>query len=157
MTRVPFVGGNWKMNLDRAKSVDLAQAIAEGSTGLPVDIGIAPSFVYLDAVSQALAGSKVLLGAQGSYFQPSGAFTGEVAVDMIKDVGAKFVLNGHSERRHILNEPSEMIAKKAETIYKGGLLLVHCVGERIEERDAKQTLDVVGRQLGEIRGLLDDP
>jgi len=69
----------------------------------------------------------------------------------------KFVINGHSERRHVLNEPSEMIAKKAETIHKGGLVLVHCVGETIEQRDASQTLDAIGRQLGEIGGLLDDP
>ena len=157
MTRVPFVGGNWKMNLNRAGSVELAKAVARGAAELPIDIGIAPPFVYLDAVNQALAGSKVLLGAQGSYFQPSGAFTGEVALDMIKDVGAKFVLNGHSERRHVLNEPSELIAKKAEAIYKAGLMLVHCVGERLEERDADKTLAVVGAQLQEIKGLLNDP
>src|SRR3954454_20853828 len=145
-TRVPFVGGNWKMNLNRAGSVELAKAIARGAAELPIDIGIAPSFVYLDAVNQALAGSKVWLGAQGSYFQAEGAFTGEVALDMVKDVGAKFVINGHSERRHVLKEPSELIAKKAETIHKGGLVLVHCVGETIEERDANRALEVLGRQ-----------
>src|SRR5262245_50212083 len=157
MTRVPFVGGNWKMNLNRAQSVELAKAVARGAAELPIDVGIAPAFVYLDAVNQALAGSKVWLGAQGSYFQPSGAFTGEVALDMLKDVGVKFVLNGHSERRHVLNEPPELIAKKAQTIYKGGLVLVHCVGEKLDERDADKTLDVVGSQLQEIKDLLDDP
>jgi triosephosphate isomerase len=156
MTRVPFVGGNWKMNLNRAQSVELAKAVARGAAELPVDVGIAPSFVYLDAVNQALAGSKVWLGAQGSYFQPSGAFTGEVALDMLKDVGVKFVLCGHSERRHVLNEPSELIAKKAQSIYKSGMVLVHCVGEKLEERDADKTLDVIGAQLKEISSLLDD-
>lgn len=157
MTRVPFVGGNWKMNLNRAGSVELAKAVARGAAELSIDIGIAPSFVYLDAVKQALGGSNVWLGAQGTYFQPSGAFTGEVALDMLKDVGVHFVLNGHSERRHVLNEPSDLIAKKAQTIYKGGLVLVHCIGEQLQERDANKTLDVIGRQLKEIDGLLDDP
>ena len=157
MTRVPFVGGNWKMNLNRAKSVDLAQAIAEGAAGLPVDIGVAPPFVYLDAVSNALEGSKVWLGAQDVYHQVSGAYTGEVCLDMLRDFNVKFVLNGHSERRHVLNEPPELIANKAAAIHKSGCVLVHCVGEKLEERDADKTLEVCGRQLEEIKGLLDDP
>jgi triosephosphate isomerase (TIM) len=157
MTRVPFVGGNWKMNLDRAKSVDLAQAVAEGATGLPVDVGVAPPFVYLDAVREALQGSKVWLGAQDAYFQQSGAFTGEISLDMLKDVGCRFVLNGHSERRHVLNETPELLAKKADAIYKSGLVLVHCVGEKLEERDTDKTLHVCGNQLDEIKGLLTDP
>ena len=157
MTRVPFVGGNWKMNLNRAQSVDLAQSVAERATGLPIDVGVAPPACYLEAVSNALAGSKVWLGAQDAYHQPSGAFTGEISLDMLKDFNVRFVLAGHSERRHVLNETSELIAKKAEAIYKSGLVLVHCVGEKIDERDADKTLDVCGRQLEEIKGLLDDP
>jgi triosephosphate isomerase len=157
MTRVPFVGGNWKMNLNRAQAVELAKAVAKGAAELPGDVGIAPPFVYLDAVNQALAGSKVLLGAQDAYFQPTGAFTGEVSLDMLKDVGCRFVLNGHSERRHVLNEPSALIAKKADAIFKSGLVLVHCVGEKLEERDSDKTLHVCGNQLDEIKGLLTDP
>jgi triosephosphate isomerase (TIM) len=157
MTRVPFVGGNWKMNLNRAQAINLAQAVAEGSIGLPCEIGVAPPFVYLDAVREALEGSKVMLGAQDAYFQPSGAFTGEISLDMLKDVGCRFVLNGHSERRHVLNETSELIGKKAEAIFKSGLTLVHCVGEKLEERDSDKTLHVCGNQLDEIKGLLTDP
>jgi triosephosphate isomerase len=145
------------MNLNRAQCVDLAQSIAERAAGLPVDVGVAPPFVYLDAVREALQGSKVWLGAQDAYFQPSGAFTGEISLDMLKDVGVKFVLNGHSERRHVLNEPSALIAKKAEAIFKSGLVLVHCVGEKLEERDGDKTLHVCGNQLEEIKGLLTDP
>ncbi len=156
MTRVPFVGGNWKMNTNRASAVDLAQAVVSGATGLPVDVGVAPPFVYLDAVGQALEGSKVWLGAQDVFHQPSGAFTGEISVDMLRDFNVKFVLCGHSERRHVLHESSDLIAKKAAAIYKAGMVLVHCVGEKIEERDADKTLEVIGAQLEEIRGLLDD-
>jgi triosephosphate isomerase len=157
MTRVPFVGGNWKMNLNRAKAVDLAQAVGEGSVNLPVDVGVAPPFVYLDAVGNALEGSKVWLGAQDAYHEASGAFTGEICIDMLRDLNVRFVLAGHSERRHVLHESSELIAKKSAAIFKSGLVLVHCVGEQLAERDADKTLDVVGRQLEEIKDLLTDP
>ena len=157
MARTPFVGGNWKMNTTKASAVELAKAVAQGCGQYPVDVGVAPPFCYLDAVGQAIAGSKLWLGAQDAYFQKSGAFTGEISLDMLKDLGVRFVLCGHSERRHVLNESSELIARKAEAIYGAGLILVHCVGERIEERDADKTLQVVGAQLNEIRSLLDDP
>lgn len=157
MTRVPFVGGNWKMNLNRALAVELARAVARDVAELPIDVGIAPPFVYLDAVHQAIAGSKLWLGAQDAYHEVGGAFTGEICLDMLKDVGVKFVLNGHSERRHILNESPQLIGKKAAAIHQSGLVLVHCVGEKLDERDADRTLDVIGTQLNEIKGLLDDP
>jgi triosephosphate isomerase len=157
MTRVPFVGGNWKMNTRRATAVELAKAVSAGAAALPIDVGVAPPFCYLEAVGAALAGSNVMLGAQDAFFQKSGAFTGEISLDMLADFDVKFVLNGHSERRHVLLESSDLIAKKAQAIYKAGLILVHCVGEKIDERDADKTLQVVGAQLQEITGLLDDP
>ena len=67
-------------------------------------------------------------------------FTGEISVEMLKDLGVKFCLTGHSERRHVLKEPPELVAKKAAAIYAGGLILIHCVGEKLEERDANKTL-----------------
>ena len=145
------------MNTRRASAVELAKAVSAGAAALPVDVGVAPPFCYLEAVSAALAGSRVMLGAQDAFFQKSGAFTGEISLDMLADFNVKFVLNGHSERRHVLLEPAELIAKKADAIYKSGLVLVHCVGEKIDERDADRTLEVVGAQLQEIKGLLDDP
>ena len=157
MPRTPFVAGNWKMNLNRAACVDLARAVAAGAAQIPIDVGVAPPFVYLDAVGQALSGSRVWLGAQDVYHEKGGAFTGEVSIDMLKDLGVKFVLVGHSERRHVLNEPTALIAKKAKAVHDSGLVLVHCVGEKIEERDADQTLSVIQSQLEEIRNLLDDP
>jgi triosephosphate isomerase len=103
-------------------------------------------------VGQKLAGSRVLLGAQDAYFEPDGAFTGEVSLAMLKDLGVKFVLAGHSERRHVLHESGELVSKKAQAIYAAGLTLIHCVGEKLDQRDAGQTLDVVRRQLGELPG-----
>jgi triosephosphate isomerase len=156
-TRTPFVAGNWKMNMTKAGSIELAKGVAKGATD-KVQVGVAPPFVYLDAVAQALAGSQVLLGAQDAYFEKSGAFTGEVSVDMLKDVGVRFCLTGHSERRHVLLESPELVSKKAHAIYAGGLILVHCVGEKIEERDANKTFEVVARQLDELSpSKIDDP
>jgi len=157
MARTPFVAGNWKMNTAKASAVELAKGIAKGAPSPnDVHVGVAPPFVYLDAVGQALAGSNILLGAQDVYSEASGAFTGEVSVDQLKDLGVKFVLTGHSERRHVLNETPELIGKKAFAAYRQGLIVVHCVGEKLEERDSHQTLDVVRKQLGELGGTLDD-
>jgi triosephosphate isomerase (TIM) len=156
MKRTKFVAGNWKMNTTKAVAVALAKGIAAGAPA-NVQTGIAPPFVYLDAVSQAIAGSSVLLGAQDAYFEKNGAFTGEISVEMLKDLGVKFVLTGHSERRHVIKECSELVAKKADAIYSAGLILVHCVGEKLEERDANQTLAVVQKQLNELTPKMQDP
>src|SRR5438094_1089006 len=150
MARIPFVAGNWKMNLTRTSAVELAKAVAAGAPTSGVQIGMAPPFVYLDAVGQVIASSPVLLGSQDCYCEKVGAFTGEVSVDMLKDVGVKFCLTGHSERRHVLHETPELVARKASLIYGSGLILIHCVGEKLEERDAKQTFAGVRRQLGEL-------
>ena len=136
MARTKFVAGNWKMNTSKASAIELAKGVAKGAPASGVETGIAPPFVYLDAVSQAIAGSAVLLGAQDAYFEKSGAFTGEISVEMLTDVGVKFVLTGHSERRHVIKEPASLVAQKAAAIYAAGLVLVHCVGEKLEERDA---------------------
>ncbi len=154
--RTKFVAGNWKMNTNKAAAVALASAVAKGGTG-GITVGIAPPFVYLDAVHQAIEGSAVLLGAQDAYFEKSGAFTGEISVDMLKDLGVQFVLTGHSERRHVLGESSALVGKKAHAVYAGGLILVHCVGEKLEERDSNKTFAVVQAQLQELSTEMSDP
>src|SRR5260370_36097350 len=135
MARTKFVAGNWKMNTTKATAIELARATPKGAPASGVQVGGAPPFVYVDAVNQALAGSSVLLGAQDAYYEKNGAFTGEISVEMLKDVGVKFALAGHSERRHVLKETPELLAKKADAIYAGGLILIHCVGEKLDERD----------------------
>ena len=156
MARTKFVAGNWKMNTNKASAVALAKSVAAGvSAGATV--GVAAPFVYLDAVGQALAGSSVLLGAQDVYFENDGAFTGEVSVAQLKDLGVRFVLTGHSERRHVIGESPALVGKKAAAVLKGGLILVHCVGEKLDQRDANQTLSVVDAQLAELPSDLSDP
>lgn len=158
MARIKFVAGNWKMNTNKASAVELAKGVAKGAPASGVEGGIAPPFVYLDAVAQAIAGSPVLLGAQDAYFEKNGAFTGEISLEMLKDLGVKFVLTGHSERRHVILEPSALVAKKAAAIYAAGLTLVHCVGEKLDERDGGKTFSVVQAQLEEIDpSKTDDP
>src|SRR5690242_11703045 len=127
MARIPFIAGNWKMNTTKATAVSLAGAVAKAALAQGVQVGVAPPFVYLDAVGQSLASSRVLLGAQDCYFEKNGAFTGEISVEMLKDLNVRFCLTGHSERRHVIGESPELVSKKAKAIYAGGLTLIHCV------------------------------
>jgi triosephosphate isomerase len=153
--RIPFVAGNWKMNTDRHTAVTLAKAIAERTVDALSDnkitVAVCPPSVYLSAVASALSSSCVGLGAQNVYSEEKGAFTGEVSVSMLKDVGCTYTLIGHSERRHIFGETNEMINKKVHAAISGGLLPILCVGELLEEREAAKTEDVVKEQL--LKGL----
>ena len=152
--RTPFVGGNWKMNTDTASARSLAQGVAQwaraqNSAGA-VEVAIFPPFVYLAEVSRTLreVGSSVKLGAQDVYFEPAGAFTGEVSAPMLKDVGVQVVLTGHSERRHVLGESDELVGLKTRAVLSTpGLCCILCVGEKLEERQAGQTNSVNERQL----------
>jgi len=145
------------MNMTKATAVALAKGVAQGVPS-GVDIGVAPPFVYIDAVGQALAGSKVMLGAQDCYCEPGGAFTGEICPSMLTDLGVRFCLTGHSERRNVIGEPSQLVARKAEAVYAAGMILVHCVGEKREQREAGQTLNVVRAHLAELNSTkIDDP
>jgi triosephosphate isomerase len=145
------------MNTTKASAGELARAVAKGAPKSGVQVGIAPPFVYLDVAVQVVAGSPLLVGAQDLYFEKNGAFTGEVSAEMLKDIGVRFVLTGHSERRHVLHEPSALISKKAQAAYAADLILVHCVGEKLDERDAGKTLPVVQSQLDELTQQMQDP
>jgi triosephosphate isomerase len=149
MDRIPFVAGNWKMNTTKALAMELAKVVAAGAPD-GVEVGVAPPFVYLDRVSKVIAGSKVLLGAQDAYCEDFGAFTGEICPSMLKDIGATFCLTGHSERRHVLNESPELIGRKAAAVYGSGMTLVHCVGEKLAERDSGKTFSVIDAQIDEL-------
>jgi triosephosphate isomerase len=143
-----FIAGNWKMNLDRAQSLALAEGLVRevGSTG-EVDLAVCPPFVYLEAVGQVLGGSVIKLGAQNMYCEPKGAFTGEVAGAMLSDLGCLYVILGHSERRHVFGEPDELINRKVHAALSLGLRPILCVGELLEEREAGRTQQVVRRHV----------
>jgi triosephosphate isomerase len=153
--RRPFIAGNWKMNLDRAGALALAKDVAEDAADVQnVDVAMCPPFVYLDPVAQVLKGSKVGLGAQDMYHEAKGAFTGEISAAMLCDVGCKYVILGHSERRHILGETDAQINKKVLAALAAKLVPIVCVGELLAEREAGQTLEVIRRQfIGSLAGL----
>ncbi|MGE0377653.1 MAG: triose-phosphate isomerase [Planctomycetaceae bacterium] len=147
--RRPFVAGNWKMTQTRASAVALAHGVAEGVSGLisGVDVAVAPPFVYLAPVKEALGASNIALAAQNAYFAEPGAFTGEIALDMLTDVGCQWVILGHSERRHVLGETDDLINRKVRAALGKGLGVILCVGELLEERQANRTEAVLDRQM----------
>jgi triosephosphate isomerase len=155
MSRRPLIAGNWKMNTDRASGVALAGAIAKRSGDFgKLDLLVCPPFVYLSAVAESLAGSPVALGAQDMYFEKSGAFTGEISPAMLLDVGCKYVILGHSERRHVLGETDADVNKKTLAALATGLVPIVCVGELLSEREAGQTAAVIRRQFeGSLAGI----
>ncbi len=138
--RKPFVGGNWKMNLNGAEAVALASALAGGFKAADqVDVAVCPAFLYLAQVGAALQGGGIKLGAQDFYFAPNGAYTGEVSLAMLKDVGVSVVLTGHSERRHVIGESDVLINAKTRAALDAGFEVILCIGEKLEQREAGQT------------------
>ncbi|HEV2968785.1 MAG TPA: triose-phosphate isomerase [Pirellulales bacterium] len=156
--RRPFIAGNWKMNLDRAGAVALAAEMAKRAREFPaVDLAVCPPFVYLEAVRHALAGSPVGLGAQNMYHLPSGAFTGEVSPKMLVDGGCRYVILGHSERRHVFKESNADVNHKVIAALASGLTPIVCVGEQLAEREARRTGEVIRHQFeGSLSGVTAD-
>lgn len=156
MTRKLFVAGNWKMNTTLESAVALAGGLAaefpEASD--EVDVLVCPPFPYLAAIGQAITGSGIVLGAQNVWHESPGAFTGEVAVEMLQDVGCQWVILGHSERRHVIGESDGLINQKVRAALGKGLPVILCVGELLEEREAGQTELVLDRQMqGGLEGV----
>jgi triosephosphate isomerase len=146
--RQRIVAGNWKMNTRRHSARELAAAIVRGlGSEDTVEVLVCPPFPYLSVVAEALAGSKVLLGAQNCYDRNDGAFTGEVSPGMLVDVGCQYVIVGHSERRHILGESDALVASKVRAALEAGLRVIVCVGETMDERQQGRFEEVILRQV----------
>ncbi|MBS3734654.1 MAG: triose-phosphate isomerase [Phycisphaerae bacterium] len=148
MSRKLFIAGNWKMNLSRARSSDLAAALVEEiGKEAAVDTAVCPPSCYLMTVQQALGVSRIDLGAQNMWYEDQGAYTGEISADMLVDVGCKYVICGHSERRHVIGESDEVINRKVLKALSEGLNPILCVGELLEQRDGGQTMEVIRQQV----------
>jgi triosephosphate isomerase (TIM) len=146
--RVPLLAGNWKMYGTRPEAVALAEGIKAGVAGVTGrEVLVAPPFTALEAVASLVRGSAVLLAAQNLHWEPKGAFTGEVSAPMLRAAGCTHVIIGHSERRQYFGETDERVAKKVATAQANALMPIVCVGETLAEREAGQTLEVVGGQL----------
>ncbi len=153
-----FIAGNWKMNLLRNSSIALVHHLMDTLHHVKnVDIAVCPPSVYLHDVGAAIRGSNLLLGAQNVYPAADGAFTGEVSCNMLADLGCRYVILGHSERRAIFSESDNFINEKLKTVLATGLMPIVCIGETLEQRESGQTQSVVRGQIrGSLAGLTHD-
>jgi triosephosphate isomerase len=146
--RKPYIAGNWKMNLDRSRSLDLIKTV-KGRLGDGNDREVAffvPA-IYLADVTAVAQGSPLGVGGQNCWFDANGAFTGELAPRMLREVGADRVLIGHSERRHVFHEPDDWMGKKLRAALDSDLLPIYCIGETLDERKGGKAERVWKRQL----------
>ncbi|MDJ0850227.1 MAG: triose-phosphate isomerase [Myxococcota bacterium] len=145
--RRPILAANWKMHKTAAEAVEFAEKFLPLVEGVEADVVIAPPFTALDRLSQALAGSAVALAAQNVNPAPKGAFTGEVAPGMLVELGCRYAIVGHSERRAIYGESSALVARKAAALLEVGIRPIVCVGETLAEHESGRTHEVVREQL----------
>ena len=142
----PLVAGNWKMNGLVVSESELAK-IANGADGLETDLMICPPATLIADFATAARASAIMIGGQDCHAEPSGAHTGDIAAEMLKDAGAVAVIVGHSERRTDHHETDAQVHAKALAAHRAGLIAIVCVGEQRSEREAGRTLAVIGRQL----------
>ncbi len=149
MARRCFIAGNWKMNKTATEAVALAREVrsAVASARGQVEIAVAPPFTALQAVAKILEDSNVALAGQNCHANESGAFTGEIAAPMLKDVGCSWVIVGHSERRQFFAETDASVNRKIDAVLKAGMKPIVCVGETLAEREGNTTFEVVARQV----------
>ena len=148
--RRPLIAGNWKMNGLRADGLALAKGVADGvkqGGWTDREVLVCPPATLVLAVAEAVKASGVLVGGQNCHAKPSGAHTGEIAAEMLRDCGASHVIVGHSECRADCGETDAIVRAKAEAAWRAGLLPIVCIGETLAEREAGRTLDVLETQL----------
>ncbi|HER34428.1 MAG: triose-phosphate isomerase [Halothiobacillaceae bacterium] len=149
--RKPIVVGNWKLNGSSAANEPLVLGVLDGMRELAgIDVGVCPPLVYLSQVAKLVEATDLGLGAQNCAEHDSGAFTGEVAAAMLHDVGARYVIVGHSERRALFGETDAVVSTKVGAALGAGLTPILCVGETLDEREAGETEAVVRRQLAAV-------
>lgn len=149
--RRPFIVGNWKMNGGRGSSKELLRCLVHGAASIEnVDIGVCIPYVFIPEAAKLLVNSRILLGSQNVADQESGAFTGEISGPMLVEFGCKLAIVGHSERRALYGESSELVADRYRQAIASGLVPILCVGETLEQREQGKTFDVVDAQLSPV-------
>lgn len=150
MARTLFVGGNFKLNGSKQSIKEIIERLNNASLAENVEVVVCPPAPYLEYTSNLVTGNQITIGAQNVYLKASGAFTGENSAEQVKEMGAKWVLLGHSERRTYFSETDEFIAEKTRFALTQGVGVILCIGETFEEKKAGITLDVVKRQLNAV-------
>ena len=145
--RKKLIAGNWKMFKTTAEAIAFAEAFKKLYTRLDVEAGICAPFTQLAALKEAFKGTEIKLGAQNVHFEDQGAFTGEISVAMLKEIGVDYTVVGHSERREYFAETDETVNKKVHKLFVSGILPIMCVGENLDRRDAGEEYQVVEAQL----------
>jgi triosephosphate isomerase len=145
-----LIAGNWKMHGSRAENSKLLDELLQLEGATAADVAVCPPFVYLLETARLLKESSIAVGAQDVCAEPIGAFTGEVSAAMLKDVGCRYVIVGHSERRALFHEDDQLVARKFVAALSQKLTPILCVGETLEEREAHHTETVVARQLDAV-------
>ncbi len=153
--RKKIIAGNWKMNKTVSEAQNLADAIKRDlDSEAKVDVVLCPPFTAISAVSQAVSGTQIAVGAQNMHFEASGAYTGEISAEMLREQYCRYVILGHSERRQYFGETDESVNQKTKAALAAGLKPIVCVGETLEEREADKYQDVIRTQInGGLAGL----
>lgn len=154
--RKPIIAGNWKMNNTASEGVALVKAIAPLVKDASCDVVVCVPAIDIPAVSEALKGTNIGLGAENVHYAEKGAFTGEISAAMLKEYGVKYVIIGHSERRQYFGETDETVNKRTLTAIAAGLTPIVCIGESLEERETGKTEEVLARQIHEGMKNIDD-
>lgn len=147
--RIPFIAGNWKMFKTKAEAAEFAKEFAKLYQGTDVRTAICAPFTDLELLVEAFKDTNIGVGAQNVHFEDEGAFTGEISVKMLEEIGVEYCIVGHSERRQYFGETDETVNKKLKKLFETDIVPIMCVGEHLEERDAGKAFEVVGRQLEE--------
>ncbi len=153
--RVPVIAGNWKMHKTLAEARALSRAVRDGASSVShCQIVLAPPYTALAAVAEEIRGTPLILAAQDVFWEPKGAFTGEISIPMLEDVGCAMVLLGHSERRQYFSETDGMVNRRLRAVVKSSLVPIVCIGETLTERETGRYHAVISQQLaGGLDGL----
>ena len=156
MARKPFIAGNWKMNMTAKSGAELIAQLAPLVKNANCDVALCVPAILIPEMTKAAKGTNIAIGAENIHWAKSGAFTGEISADMLKEYGVKYAIIGHSERRQYFGETDESVNKRTLAALENGITPIVCVGETLQERESNITEDVLSRQLEQgLKGVED--